>query len=104
VKSERSDTPRNVPVISATASQKDGILTISLANTDLSNDFDIEIPINLKNAVISGEILTSANIDDYNDFDHPSTITLKDFNKAKLVKDTIKLTIPAKSIITLTIK
>lgn len=104
VKSERSDTPREVPAISATASEKSGVITISLANTDLTADCDIEIPLNVKNVSITGEILTSANISDYNDFDHPSTVSIKSFDKAKLVKGAVKLTIPAKSIITLTVK
>jgi alpha-N-arabinofuranosidase len=104
VKSERSDTPRNVPVISATASEKDGVVTISLVNTDLLNNCDIEIPIKGKNTSVQGEILTSVNISDYNDFDHPSSVTIKDFNKTKLTKGSLKFSIPAKSIITLTIK
>ena len=73
---------RMVPVVDATASVKDGKTTISLVNTDLNETAEITIDlagISAKN--INGEILTSAGINDYNDFGHPETITLKPFAK-----------------------
>jgi alpha-N-arabinofuranosidase len=107
VKSERSDSPRILPTVSATASEKDGIITISLANVDLKNDCDIEIPLtvsNAKNSIVSAEILTSADIRDYNDFDKPGTVQPAKFDKIKAGKNAITLTIPAKSIITFSVK
>jgi alpha-N-arabinofuranosidase len=107
VKSERSDSPRILPTVSATASEKNGIITISLANVDLKNDCDIEIPLTVSNAksgIVAAEILTSADIRDYNDFDKPDTVKPTKFDKIKISKNAITLTIPAKSIITISVK
>lgn len=96
---------RMVPVVDATASVKDGKTTISLVNTDLNETAEITIDlagISAKN--INGEILTSAGINDYNDFGHPETITLKPFAKGwKQSRGKLTVTLPAKSIVTLTL-
>ena len=95
---------RMVPVVSATASEKDGKVTVSLTNTDLTEPCDIQIPLDgIKATKVTGEILTSNDIHDYNDFDHPSTVTLKDFKGAKINKGVLTLTLPAKSIVTLSL-
>ena len=96
---------RYVPMVSATASEKDGKVTISLTNTDLSDSFDIRIPLDKVKAskVLSAEILTAADIRDYNDFGKPEKVTLEQFKGAKINKGTLTLSLPAKSIVTLTL-
>ena len=95
---------RLVPTISATASQKDGIVTISLTNIDLTKPCEVEIPLkDIKFSKVSGEILTAADIHDYNDFGAPEKVTLKPFDKAKVSKDVLRLTLPAKSIVTISL-
>ena len=96
---------RQVPVVDATASVKDGRTALSLVNTDLNEPAEITIDlsgISAKN--ITGEILTSQKITDYNDFDHPQTITLQPFTKGwKVSKGKLIVTLPAKSIVTLSL-
>lgn len=96
---------RMVPIVDATASVKDGKTTLSLVNTDLSEQAEITIDlagINAKN--ITGEILTSQKITDYNDFTHPDDVTLKPFNKGwKVSNGKLMVTLPAKSIVTLSL-
>ena len=104
---------REIPQVSVTASEKDGKVTISLTNTDLKEAAEVEVPLadiapalgfkNLKKLPVAGEILTSADIHDYNDFDHPTTVELKPFKDARIDKSTLKLKLPAKSIVTLTL-
>ena len=53
---------------------------------------------------VSGRILTSKNVADYNDFNHPNVIAPKAFNDAKLNKGVLTVKVPAKSIIVLTVK
>ena len=53
---------------------------------------------------VSGRILTSKNVADYNDFQHPNTVAPKAYNDAKLNKGTLTVKVPAKSIIVLNIK
>ena len=53
---------------------------------------------------VSGRILTSKNVADYNDFNHPNVIAPKAFNDAKLNKGVLTVKVPAKSIVVLDIK
>ena len=96
---------RQVPVVDATASVKDGKTSISLVNTDLNQPAEIVIDLaGISAKKISGEILTSQKITDYNDFDHPETVKLQPFNKGwKVEKGKLIVTLPAKSIVTLTL-
>lgn len=104
VDSERSSHKRTVPTVSATVSEKNGTVTVSLANIDLVNGCDVEIPLgNLDVKNVAGEILTSKNINDYNDFDKGEIVTLKEFDGAKIAKNVLKVTLPAKSIVTLSL-
>ena len=96
---------RQVPVVDATASVKDGKTAISLVNTDLNEPAEITIDLaGISAKKISGEILTSQKITDYNDFDHPETVKLQPFNKGwKVEKGKLIVTLPAKSIVTLSL-
>lgn len=94
-----------VPAISATASEKDGKYTISVANTDLNEAQDITIDLSSIKAgkKVTGEILHAADIHDYNDFDAPDKVKSASFNKAVIKGGKLTFTIPAASIITLTL-
>ena len=108
VQCERRVVPddRIVPTLSATASRDDeGTVHISLANIDLENTCDVEIALgDVKGKSVSGTILTTGNIDDHNTFEQPDKVKPADFNGARLVKGTLKVTLPAKSIVTLSIR
>ena len=96
---------RVLPLVSATASKdRNGVIHISLSNVDLNNEqqITIELP-GLKAKAVTGEILTSKNIADHNTFDHPDTVNVTAFKGAKLNKGTLQVTLPAKSIVTLSI-
>lgn len=96
---------RKVPVISATASEKNGKVTISLTNTDLTENFDIRLPLEKIKAgkVVKAEILTAADIHDYNNFGEPEKVTLRPFDGASVADGTLTVALPAKSIVTLTL-
>src|SRR5574344_50772 len=97
---------RTIPMVSASAAKtKDGNLVISLANVSLAKAQNIDIDIEnagIKN--INGEILTSKNIGDYNDFNNPDVVKPVPFKDVKVKKNTLKVKIPAKSIVVLNIK
>lgn len=94
---------RTVPMVSATASKnKDGVIHISLSNVDA--DEAQEITINLgdtkaKKAI--GEILTASKLTDYNSFEKPNIVKPAPFKEVKINKGTMKVKLPAKSIVTL---
>lgn len=94
---------RTVPLISTTASKdKDGKIHISLSNIHLDETQEITINLpDVKTKNVSGQILTSKNITDHNTFDKPDVVNLKEFKGAKFNKGVLKVTLPAKSIVTL---
>lgn len=100
------DGDRMVPDVSATASLKDGVYTISLTNVDLEKEATVEIPVQNIGAkvVVGGDILTCANINDYNDFGQQEKVSLKKFANAKINKGILTVNMPAKSIITIQVK
>ena len=53
---------------------------------------------------LSGEILSSGNVGDYNGFQNPEKIKVQDFEGAKLTNGVLKLTIPAHSVVVLNLK
>jgi len=96
---------RPVPELSATCSVKDGVYTISLANTSLEQGNDVEIDLaGLKLGLQGAQILTAASVNDYNDFGQPEKVTLKDFKGARIAKGKLRVDMPAMSVVTLSLK
>jgi alpha-L-arabinofuranosidase len=52
----------------------------------------------------AGKILTSARINDYNSFDKPNTVSVKDFKDAELSGGKLTVSLPAKSVVLLEIE
>jgi alpha-N-arabinofuranosidase len=97
---------RQVPTVSATASRdSNGTVHISLANIDLQENAEIAIDISsLKISHFdSGVILTASKNTDHNTFDSPDRVAPKPFSDAKVSKNVLKVKLPAKSIVTLSL-
>ena len=97
---------RKIPLVSTSAAkEKNGNIIISLANVSLKNSEDLTINLQGANVQkVTGRILTSKNITDFNDFDHPNVVEPTDFNNVKIKKGGLKLKVPAKSIVVLELK
>ena len=97
---------RPCPLLSASAAKtKDGSIVLSLTNVSLDQDKTIDVQLNGFNAkTVSGRILTSKDVADFNDFNNPNKVAPADYKDAKLKKDILTVKIPAKSIIVLTLK
>ena len=105
VDSEHKEYERSVPMVSATASEKNGVVTVSLANTSLEDTAEITVPLASLDVkkISNSEILTSGNIADYNSFENPDKVKPAPFNGAKISKGDLSVTLPAGSIATLTL-
>ncbi|MCH5242061.1 MAG: alpha-N-arabinofuranosidase [Muribaculaceae bacterium] len=103
VPSERKDFERQVPIVSATATEKDGVVTLSFANTSLEDKVKVLIPLeSLKVGKIKeGEILKGENISDFNDFDMPEKVNLQPFKDSHIKNGILELELPEASIVTL---
>ena len=97
---------RPCPMLSASAANTvDGSIVLAVTNVSLDKaqtiDFDLT---GYQAKTVSGEILTSKNVADFNDFDHPDVVAPKPYKDAKLKKNTLTVQVPAKSIVVLSIK
>ena len=94
---------RKVPMISASAARKaDGTVVVSLSNVNLDKSQEVEIDLDgMKVKNVSGTMLTCKSITDYNDFSTPDRVSPQPFKDAKVKKSTLKVKIPAKTIVVL---
>ena len=101
---------RQLPLISASAAKTtDGNIVLSLVNVSLDKAQELSLDLEgfkaSKNTMVSGRILTSKAIGDYNDFEHPTRVQPADFTGAKFAKDgRLSVKLPARSIVVLTVK
>jgi alpha-N-arabinofuranosidase len=95
-----------IPAVSVSASKnEEGITHISLVNVDASKKHDITIDI--KGASfksISGRILSSDKLQDYNSFTNPDKIKPSSFSGASLSGNMLKVTVPPFSVVVLALK
>jgi alpha-L-arabinofuranosidase len=95
-----------LPAVSVSASKdKEGLTHVSLVNIDASKSQSLSI--DLRGAAfgtVSGRILQSAKLQDFNTFNEPEKVKPAVFNGAKLNGSTINLTLPPFSVVVLTLK
>ncbi|MBQ9287436.1 MAG: alpha-N-arabinofuranosidase [Bacteroidaceae bacterium] len=100
-----TDGNRKLPLVSATASKKNGQVHLSVTNASPDKTETITVNINgltIKNA--EGEILQGKEMGSYNSFQKPEEVKPAPFKGAKVKKGVLTLTLPAHSIVTLTLK
>ncbi|MFI5186853.1 MAG: alpha-N-arabinofuranosidase [Chitinophagales bacterium] len=92
--------------VSASASRdKNGIVHISLVNIDAKNPQDVSIDMNgLAVKTVTGRILRSDKLQDYNSFDKPEKIKPAIFNGATISGANLTLKMPAFSVVVLELK
>lgn len=100
---EYSFNGKSLPAISVSASKdSNGFTHISLVNIDSKKENKIKIDfskLDVKN--ISGTILTSSKLQDYNSFDEPNKIHPEIFKDFKNKRGTLEITIPPFSVVVL---
>ena len=86
-----------LPAVSVSASKdKNGVTHISLVNIDAAKSQDISISINgAKYTSVSGRIITSKKLQDYNSFDEPNKIHPAEFKDAKLSANSLQVKLAA---------
>ena len=96
----------SLPSISASASKDDnGKIHISLANIDPNEAAQVEINLNgsTQTSTVSGNIITSENMNDFNDFGKEEKVNLSSFNNYEITDNMLKVSLPSKSVVTLEI-
>lgn len=97
---------RTLPLVSASAAKTtDGSIVLSLVNVSVDKAKNIEVNLDdIKAKSVEGQILTSKNLNDYNDFSQPSRVAPVAFKDAKLKKGKLNVKLPAHSVVVLNIK
>jgi alpha-N-arabinofuranosidase len=91
---------KSLDAINASASIKDGVVSITLCNLDPVNAQDISFDIQGSKATkVSGKIVTASKINAYNDFGKKDEVGIVDFKNAKLANGQVTASIPAKSVV-----
>ncbi|MGD0591867.1 MAG: alpha-L-arabinofuranosidase C-terminal domain-containing protein [Bacteroidota bacterium] len=92
-----------IQAVSASASKdQSGKIHISLTNIDNTKGQEVEIVLKGMNAKqVTGRILTSSKVQDYNTFDNPTNVVPKTFNDASISKGILKVSMPPNSVIVL---
>lgn len=95
-----------LPAVSASASKDvQGITHISLVNIDPAKAQDISLEMRgEKYTIVTGRILTSKKIQDYNSFENPDAIKPVVFNGAKMNNNKLTVQLPPNAVVVLTIK
>jgi alpha-N-arabinofuranosidase len=95
-----------LPAISASASKdKAGVTHISLVNID--SKVNQEITVDLRGGKfnsVKGRILTSTKLQDHNSFEQPDLVKPMPFRQATLSGNSLKVTLPAHSVVVLELK
>jgi len=97
---------KKLQAVSASASKdKSGKIHVSLVNIHATKEQTISINLgNIGLKKVSGRILASSNIQDYNTFEKPTTVNPAIFDKAILNGNELKLTIPPFSVVVLALQ
>ena len=95
----------SIDAINASASEKDGVVSITICNLDPLNSKNIKIDIMGRNfALVSGKIVTANKINSFNDFNKKEEVSLDEFKNAKLKDRIVEAYIPAKSVVLIQLK
>jgi alpha-N-arabinofuranosidase len=97
---------KKIDAVSVSASKDTtGKIHLTLVNIDPNKAQAIETELRGVTAKkVSGKILTSGKINDYNSFENPHAVTVKEFKNAKLSAGKLSVSLPAKSVVMLEIE
>ncbi len=95
-----------LPAVSVSASKdKNDVTHISLVNIDAVKSQDITVNINgAKFTSVTGRIITSKKLQDYNSFEEPNKIQSTEFKDAKLLANSLQVKLPPFSVVLVTLK
>ena len=89
----------SIPALSASASEKDGIISITLTNANPDKDILLKCDIGRAFKSVSGKIVSGNEITDYNDFGQKEKVFIQDFDVDHSSQNGIDFHVPAHSVI-----
>ncbi|MDD6483492.1 MAG: alpha-N-arabinofuranosidase [Clostridiales bacterium] len=92
-----------VPKLSASASRRNGEITLSVCNTSCNEPARLDIDLDMTVNAVDAQMLAADNMNDYNDFDEPDKIVPKEL-ECSVNGQNISVTLPPMSAAVLSIK
>ncbi len=94
-----------IPAISASASVKDGVVSITLCNLNPNKEESLKINLGDESySSVTGKIITSDKMNDFNDFGKSPKVVMKDWDVSKPKKGNLSLILPSKSVVLIQLK
>ncbi len=88
-----------IPAVTASASEKDGTVSITITNANPSKPITIKCQLGTEYKLVNSEIVTGREITDYNDFGKEEKVTISDFDPGRIKKQELQIEVPAHSVI-----
>jgi len=88
-----------IPAITASASEKNGQVSITLTNANPNKAVEITCQLDRDFKSVRGQLLTGNEITDYNDFGQTEKVTVTDFEPGKIRNGELQIEIPAHSVL-----
>ena len=90
--------------LTATASQKENVITVTLTNTSCTDALEVKLELlGAAASDVSGRILTGA-MNDKNTFEQKDCVSVKPFDSFRKTQDGLMVTLPACAVTELTIR
>ncbi len=93
-----------VPAITASASIKNNVVSITLSNANPNKAITIDCDLRKNFKLVSGQIISGKDITDYNDFGKKEKVNIEDFEVKKIRNGKLTIEIPAHSVVLVQLK
>ena len=92
-----------VPALQYSVSEKDGKITLTIANMDLENEYPLSVEIDGETVKNTSAFILTGDVHDKNTFEEPENVVKKEFDGVRINGNNAEFTIPSCSIISLQI-
>lgn len=90
--------------ISYTISKKSNQLTISICNFSIAESKELFFTGSSDMKLVEAKFIAAKVMDAHNDFDHPETISVEEFQEVTIVNETIQTIVPPMSVVTIVVE
>jgi alpha-N-arabinofuranosidase len=96
---------QSVPAVNASASTKDGVISITLCNLNPNAGENVELSLpGSELSTSNAHILTAKNMNDFNDFGKNESVSIEEYNVPKPKNGKLTFELPAKSVVLVQLK
>jgi alpha-N-arabinofuranosidase len=89
----------SIPAITASASEKNGIVSMTLTNANPNKVVTIDCNVGNQHKSVTGKIVTGKEMTAYNDFGKAEKVTVSEFMPGKIKNGVLKIEIPPFSVV-----